>query len=77
MTFIQKKYPIGYGVLAFPLAMVALPLYIQVPKFYEGEFQVPLETIGFILLGLRLLDAFQDPIIGWISDKKKNQITQE
>jgi Na+/melibiose symporter-like transporter len=54
-----------------PLAMVALPVYVLVPKFYAESTGLALATIGGILLGARLLDAFVDPLIGlWIDAKR-------
>jgi Na+/melibiose symporter-like transporter len=56
-----------YGALGLPLAFVALPLYVVLPNHYASEFGIPLGTLGALLLGARLLDAFSDPWIGrWI-----------
>jgi GPH family glycoside/pentoside/hexuronide:cation symporter len=46
------------------LAFVALPLYVILPNHYAREFGVPLATLGAVLLGARLFDAFIDPLIG-------------
>lgn len=59
----------AYAALSIPLAMAALPVYVHVPKLYAGEFGMPLGLIGGILLGARLLDALQDPLLGWLSDR--------
>jgi GPH family glycoside/pentoside/hexuronide:cation symporter len=59
----------AYAALSVPLAMAALPVYVHVPKLYAGEFGMPLALIGAILLGARLLDALQDPLLGWLSDR--------
>ena len=53
-----------YGLLGFPLAFCALPLYVLLPNLYAREFGVALSTLGAILLGARLLDALIDPLIG-------------
>ena len=56
-----------YGALGFPLAFVALPLYVVLPKHYAVEFGVSLGVLGALLLGARLLDAVADPLIGrWV-----------
>ncbi len=58
---------IRYGLLGLPLAFVALPLYVIVPNHYARAYGVPLELLGAVLLGARLLDAFIDPLIGrWV-----------
>ena len=56
-----------YGALGLPLAFVALPLAVVLPNHYAREFGIPLATLGALLLGARLLDAFTDPAIGrWV-----------
>jgi glycoside/pentoside/hexuronide:cation symporter, GPH family len=58
-----------YGLLGFALAFVALPLYVVLPNYYAKEFTVPLATLGAVLLGARLFDAFIDPVLGRLSDR--------
>ena len=60
---------IAYGLLGLPLAFVALPLYVILPNYYSREFGVPLITLGLVLLGARLFDAFIDPLLGRMSDR--------
>jgi glycoside/pentoside/hexuronide:cation symporter, GPH family len=59
----------AYSLFSIPLAMAALPVYVHVPKLYAGELGMPLGLIGVILLGARLLDALQDPLFGYLSDR--------
>ena len=59
----------SYGGLGLPLAFVALPLYVILPNHYADTFGVPLATLGALLLGARLLDAFADPVIGRLADR--------
>jgi len=58
-----------YGLMGFPLAFVALPLYVVLPNFYARTFGVSLATLGAVLLGARLFDAFIDPWLGRWSDR--------
>lgn len=58
-----------YAVLAFPLAFAGMPLYIHAPDFYATQAGMGLAQIGAILIVLRIVDAVQDPLIGWISDR--------
>ncbi|MDO9404082.1 MAG: MFS transporter [Polaromonas sp.] len=60
---------LAYGLLGLPLAFVALPLYVILPNHYARDFGVPLATLGAILLGARLFDAFIDPLLGRLSDR--------
>lgn len=57
-----------YGAPGFPLAFVALPLYVALPNHYAAEFGVPLAALGALLLAARLLDALIDPWIGRWAD---------
>ena len=58
-----------YSFLALPLAFAGLPLYIHAPDHYTHNLGMNIGLIGIILLCIRLFDAFQDPVIGYISDK--------
>ncbi|MDO9194899.1 MFS transporter [Rhodoferax sp.] len=58
-----------YGLMGLPLAFVALPLYVVLPNYYARTFGVPLATLGAVLLGARLFDAFIDPLLGRWSDR--------
>ena len=64
----KRLHILQYSLLSFPLLFVGLPLYVYAPEFYAAEFGIPLATIGFVLLGLRFIDAIQDLVIGSISD---------
>ena len=64
---------LAYAQFGMPLAMAALPLYVHLPNFYAGHLGVPLATLGFLLLGLRLLDAVIDPVLGVWSDNGRSR----
>jgi glycoside/pentoside/hexuronide:cation symporter, GPH family len=56
----------AYAGFALPLAMVALPIYMFVPQFY-AQGGLSLAWVGAVLLAVRLLAAFVDPLLGsWI-----------
>lgn len=59
----------AYGLFGLPMSLVALPIYVYVPKFYSDRFGLPLGVIGFILLLVRLVDAISDPLFGWWVDR--------
>lgn len=65
-----------YGLLGLPLAFCALPLYVLLPNLYAREFQVPLATLGALLLGSRLFDAMIDPLVGRWCDRLYAKSTQ-
>ncbi len=64
----NKRSLFQYSLLAFPLAFAGLPLYIHAPDFYTRHLGLGLGAIGMILLLVRLFDAVQDPVIGYLSD---------
>jgi glycoside/pentoside/hexuronide:cation symporter, GPH family len=53
-----------YSMLAAPLALVGLPLYVYLPSLFAQSTGLGLVTIGSILLGARALEALADPWIG-------------
>jgi Na+/melibiose symporter-like transporter len=59
--------------MAFPLAFAGLPIYLHAPDFYAVTLQQPVAVLGTVLLALRLVDAFQDPLIGSLSDRFHRQ----
>lgn len=59
----------AYGLPAFPLAFVALPLYVVLPHHYAQAFGVPLTILGALLMVARLFDALIDPWIGRAVDR--------
>lgn len=65
---ISHRYAASYGLLALPLAFVALPMYVNVPHLYATQYAVPLSLLGMVLLLTRLIDAVTDPFIGRFSD---------
>ena len=56
------------GAMGFPLAFVALPLYVVLPHHYANTYALPLSWIGALLLAARLGDAFIDPWLGRCTD---------
>lgn len=53
--------------MGWPLAFLALPLYVVLPHHYATTWGVPLGVLGAVLLSTRLVDAFSDPWIGrWV-----------
>lgn len=58
-----------YGLLGLPLAMVALPVYVQIPAYYTTQFHLPLASTGLVLFFARLIDTVQDPFLGQLIDR--------
>lgn len=59
---------LAYGLLGLPLAFAALPLYVVLPNHYVRSFGLSLATVGLLLMAVRLVDAFTEPLLGRASD---------
>ncbi len=60
---------IAYAAPAFALAVVGIPVYVYLPKFYTDVVGVHITALGYILLAMRLFDAVTDPALGLLSDR--------
>lgn len=72
MTTTRERLP-AYSLFAALLAAAGLPIYIHAPKFYVDEYGVSLAALGAVLFGLRLLDVVQDPLLGKLAEKLRDQ----
>jgi Na+/melibiose symporter-like transporter len=68
-TKVKTSALIFYGLLGLPLAMAALPVYVQIPNYYTAQLGLPLATTGLVLFFARMFDTVQDPFIGQLVDK--------
>lgn len=70
----MKKYQIFcLTFLALPLSFVGIPIYLNIADFYAQKFDLNLALIGLLLIVVRIFDAAQDPLIGYISDRLANK----
>ena len=60
---------IAYAMPAFAMAVVGIPFYVYMPKFYTDVVGVDIAVMGVILLAMRLFDGVIDPFIGGASDR--------
>ena len=65
----MKQAQHRFSSLAFVIGMAGLPVYIHAPKYFVDVYGISLVTMGFIIFFLRLVDVFQDPILGIIASK--------
>ena len=54
-----------YAVFGAALAFAGPPIYIHTPALYAENHAMSLAAVGGVLLGLRMLDFVQDPLLGW------------
>lgn len=62
---------VAFALPAIPLAALTLPLYIIVPTFYAEQMGMSLAAIGSALLLVRIIDAINDPLIGYVADRMR------
>ena len=58
---------------AFALALVGIPIYVYIPKFYTDVVGIQVGILGMLLLGVRVFDAVTDPVIGVVSDRTRTR----
>ena len=68
MSTAQRPSLPSFALFGGFLAAAGLPIYIFAPTFYAENYGVGLTAIAAVLFWLRLLDAAQDPLFGWISE---------
>lgn len=71
-TPIPWGHRLAYAAPAFALAVVGIPLYVYIPKFYTDVVGADIALVGFVLLAIRLFDAVSDPLIGALSDRTRS-----
>ena len=59
----------GYAAPALPLAALYFPVFVYLAPFYAAERGVGLAELGALFIAVRLVDAFSDPLMGWVSDR--------
>lgn len=64
---------IAYAAPAFALAVVGIPVYVYIPKFYTDVVGVHIGLIGYLLMAARVFDAVTDPALGFVSDRTKTR----
>ncbi len=73
MTRPDLKTKLSYSLPAFALAVIGIPVYVYIPKFYTDVVGIDIAIAGFLLFGVRLFDAVTDPIVGTWSDRTRTR----
>ena len=66
IPMIQK---LAYAGPAFSLAVVGIPVYVYIPKFYTDVIGINITLLGYLIFSVRVFDAITDPAIGYLSDR--------
>lgn len=64
---------IAYGLAAFGPGLLITPMTSYVPQLYAKEFGISLGALGAALVILRIVNAFTDQLIGYISDRTRTR----
>ncbi len=74
---LQNKVPlrkkVAYAAPAAALAVIGIPVYVYIPKFYTDVVGINVAVLGYILFSVRIFDAITDPVIGYVSDRVKTR----
>ncbi len=68
---LQVRIKLAYAAPAFSLAVIGIPIYVYLPKFYTDVVGVNIGILGTLILLVRVFDAVTDPVIGYISDRTR------
>ena len=71
------KTRFAYALPAFALAIIGIPVYVYIPKFYTDVVGIDMAVAGLMLFGVRIFDALTDPIMGFVSDHTGRNIPAE
>jgi GPH family glycoside/pentoside/hexuronide:cation symporter len=55
------------------LAIIGIPVYVYIPKFYTDVVGIDIAVAGALLFGVRLFDAVTDPLMGTLSDRTRSR----
>lgn len=64
---------ISFGSISMPLSMLALGLFMFLPKVYSTSSGISMQEVGLIIFATRLWDFVTDPLVGWLSDKTRSR----
>jgi len=68
-TRVPLAKKIAYSAPAYALAVIGIPVYVYIPKFYTDVVGINVILLGYILFSVRIFDAVTDPVLGYLSDR--------
>ncbi len=66
---LKRRTLFFYGLSDLPVNMALFPVLVFVPKFYTSEMAVPIGLAATIMLAVRIVDVFTDPLFGYATDR--------
>lgn len=64
---------LAYAAPSIAQAMIGVPVFVYLPRFYTDSLGVSLTTLGGLFLAGRLFDAISDPMVGAWSDRLRSR----
>lgn len=64
---------LAFGFPAMTHALVASPVYSILPAYYATHTTVTLAQIGLVAAASRIIDALNDPVMGYLSDRTRTR----
>jgi GPH family glycoside/pentoside/hexuronide:cation symporter len=70
---VSASIKLAYAAPAFALAVVGIPVYVYIPKFYTDTVGIDIALLGLLLFSVRIFDALTDPLLGRLSDHTRTR----
>lgn len=70
---VTDKQIAAYSVAAFAIMFLSQPVTAFVPQLYAKEFGFSLGALGMVLLAGRFIEAFNDQLFGFLSDRMRSK----
>jgi len=64
---------LAYAAPSFALSVLGIPLFVYIPKFYTDVVGMDIALLAWVVMGVRIFDAFSDPLIGMLSDQTRSR----
>jgi Na+/melibiose symporter-like transporter len=65
---------LAYASMALGPSLFSLAINVMLPQLYAKELGLSLEAIGVSLLTIRIVDAFSDQVVGYLSDRTRSRL---
>jgi Na+/melibiose symporter-like transporter len=63
-----------FALAALPVGAFVATLTVYLPNYYAAHIGIPLATVGFAFMIVRLLDILFDPALGFVIDRTRSRI---
>lgn len=74
VSLVPVRTRLAYAAPGLAFALIGLPIYVHLPKFYGDVLGVDLALLGLVILVSRVWDAVLDPAVGFVSDRTQTRL---